>query len=745
MKLVRLICCAASQTTLDDETMIGNEQLIAAAKQGDVKELTRQLESGVDADCRSRATQICPIHAATLSGKHEAVAILLDHGANIHAKNRDGCTPLVLACSFGFSDLACKLLSRGADITDKHSTGEPLLVLAYLADYREIVRILLEYGANVNEKTHDIGWLLLDAVHHGRLTYIELFLRHGANVDVLDKDGWMALQIAVQKQRFDIAKVLEDNGANFPEEKTRIAKLDGYDVLSVLGKGAFGKVFKVNDPNTNTHYAIKQIVCQDEEQLNDALSEVEMLKAAKHPGVVQYHKSYTVECEGDQYFCVVMELCSFGTLQTYILSGKSRYDDSTLLPIIQQLCEALEYLHAKGIFHRDLKPANIFFTKSGALKIGDFGLAKNFKLVGDSSSCSVRQTQATGTPYYMSPEVFKGKVAQSGKVDIWGVGVTVLEMCGVPLKRPHEPVSNLGVEIALDEEAEQSRIRLGLEIKGYSEFVGSLVANMLALNPEDRLSGSGVLHKILSATMEDDFREQRMRRACEMFLDAAENGDIDVVRDYLAAGADPNLRCNKDRSSINALYVAARAGNEEVVELLLKHEARCGDKINFGGHDETPLMIAAKLCHTEVVRTMLRDRKERTDDTTLESAALLVTAEEGHIEILRLLLTHGADVDHKAPFGTTALMMASAEGHADACEVLLDHGAQIDAKNQKGSTALMIAANGGYEEVVEILLKKEATIDVVNNDGHTAIILALKKNHFEITNQLSNKLYMSDR
>ena len=708
--------------------------LLEAVKASDYETVQLQISAGADISARHKVTRATPLHLAAHTGSRDMCRLLYESGANLSITDKDGNTSLAIACRQGHYKVIDYLLRMGADVKDKHSTGETLLQLAYLADYYDVVRVLLDRGADVNEPIDGGDCLLFNATREERVRYVSLFLDHKADPNVVDRFSWTPLRMAVHKANNEIAVLLQAAGGGFPEEQTRLKYLDGrYEVKSVLGRGSTGRVYKVMDTTTGDYMALKQMCITSQAILQQALSEVEVLQAATHPRIVKYYRSYTVEDDGDKYFVVLMEICSL-TLEAFILSGGgSRYDEPQLIRTITHISEALEYLHEKGIFHRDLKPANIFLTSSSEVKIGDFGLAKPFCIPNtpidpeiennnDLEKGNMRTTKGTGTPVYMSPEALSGKVVQSGKVDIWGLGVVVLELCGVPFKH-NSSAGTLGYEISKHEDRIKSLLALGLEIKGYSEFISNLVLKCVSLDPGTRPTPTAILQS-LSDVQPDDTREQRMRRACETFLDAADTGDICTISDYIAAGIDINTRCARDGAMMNALHCAVYSNHLNIVKIILDNGGDIAHVSTFAnGTKEAPLVTAAKLNHIEILAAILKKAgKNKCGPDGVK--ALIASSEEGHLDTIKLLLHYGVDVNCSAPYGSSPLMLAARYDHMDVVVYLLQNTADINATNKKGSTALMIAANAGYSEIVEILLDHNAKKDLKNNEDYTAKQLA---------------------
>jgi len=205
-----------------------------------------------------------------------------------------------------------------------------------------------------------------------------------------------------------------------------------YEVLSVLGAGGMGEVYRARDIRLGREVAIKVIAHgagQDPARVARFQSEAQLLAALNHPHIATVHG--LEESPSGQF--LVMELVDGETLADRLKSGPLPLHEA--LDIARQIAEALQAAHDKGIIHRDLKPANIALTSGGQVKILDFGLAKMLEgaAVGDvsmSPTMSIAFTQAgmiLGTAAYMAPEQARGKRVDK-RADIWAFGCVLYEM-----------------------------------------------------------------------------------------------------------------------------------------------------------------------------------------------------------------------------------------------------------------------------------------------------------------------------
>ncbi len=209
-------------------------------------------------------------------------------------------------------------------------------------------------------------------------------------------------------------------------------KLGQYEVVEAIGAGGMGEVYRARDTKLGREVAIKVLpdaLRQDPERLTRFEREARVLASLNHPGIATL---YGLEKEADITF-LAMELVPGETLGERFSSGRIAHEEVVIL--FQQIAEALEAAHARGVVHRDLKPSNIKLTPEGRIKVLDFGLAKALAAEEPASDLSHSPTltrDATragvilGTASYMSPEQAKGKGVDK-RADIWAFGCVLFE------------------------------------------------------------------------------------------------------------------------------------------------------------------------------------------------------------------------------------------------------------------------------------------------------------------------------
>ena len=214
------------------------------------------------------------------------------------------------------------------------------------------------------------------------------------------------------------------------------SRLGPYEIVSPLGAGGMGEVYRARDTKLGREIAIKilpELFVADPERIARFQREAQLLAALNHPHIAGIHGLE----ESDDSRLLVLELVDGETLDRKLRDGPLPLGEA--LGIARQIADALQAAHDKGIVHRDLKPANIALTADGQAKVLDFGLAKlddtaagasGAGAVTHSPTLSFAATQAgmiLGTAAYMAPEQARGRVADK-RSDIWAFGCVLFEM-----------------------------------------------------------------------------------------------------------------------------------------------------------------------------------------------------------------------------------------------------------------------------------------------------------------------------
>jgi len=193
-----------------------------------------------------------------------------------------------------------------------------------------------------------------------------------------------------------------------------------YQVIDELGSGAMGTVYLAEDIKLNRRVALKQLsplLSADKQQLARFRQEAHVLAKLSHPNIVQVYDFI----EWNDLFLIAIELVEGGDLEEK-LHNSDLLEIKEVIRLITQMAEGLAYAHEQGIIHRDLKPANILISKTGDIKITDFGIAKLTQ-----SSIMTQLNTVMGSPAYMSPEQANGDSTDE-RTDIYSLGIVLYQM-----------------------------------------------------------------------------------------------------------------------------------------------------------------------------------------------------------------------------------------------------------------------------------------------------------------------------
>ena len=193
-------------------------------------------------------------------------------------------------------------------------------------------------------------------------------------------------------------------------------------MISVLGKGSYGKVMLVRKKDNGQLYALKvlkkaEIVRRN--QVEHTMTERRILENVRHPFIVKM--DYAFQSDSKLFF--VLEYCPGGELFFY-LSQIGRFKEDAARFYASNILLALHHLHSQHILYRDLKPENVLVDKEGYVKIADFGLSKE-NVQGHNEAKSI-----CGTAEYLAPEILQ-RMGHGKASDWWSFGAIIYEMlCG---------------------------------------------------------------------------------------------------------------------------------------------------------------------------------------------------------------------------------------------------------------------------------------------------------------------------
>ena len=264
-----------------------------------------------------------------------------------------------------------------------------------------------------------------------------------------------------------------------------IKRIGDYEILSELGAGGMGKVYKVRNVISDRIEAMK-ILLPDlagrQELAARFLREIKLLASLNHPNIAQLRTAFT----NDNQLVMIMEYVEGVSMATR-LSGSS-ISVADALNYIDQTLSALSYAHQQNVIHRDIKPGNMMLTPQGVVKVMDFGIARsNTDLTLTMAGTSL------GTINYMSPEQVKGE-ATDPRSDLYSVGVCLYEM--VTGKKPFEAGSDYSIMAAHVNEAPRPPVELQ---PGLSAALNEIILTAIAKDPARRFQSAAAFRNALNS------------------------------------------------------------------------------------------------------------------------------------------------------------------------------------------------------------------------------------------------------
>ncbi len=275
-----------------------------------------------------------------------------------------------------------------------------------------------------------------------------------------------------------------------PDEGSPRVMLGPYRVVKEIGKGAMGVVYLGRDPDEDRDVAIKTMALSQrfEEDEVDAVKdrffhEARAAGALSHPNIVEIFDAG----EAHDLAFIVMEYLAGEDLTRHV-RPEALLPLATVLEIMFQSAEALDYAHSKGVVHRDIKPANIMWEAArGKVKLTDFGIAHI------AASGRTKSGGTLGTPSYMSPEQLAGKEVD-GRSDLFSLGVTLYQLCTGRL--PFQANSVAAVMSSIAEEAHPDILSVRPSLPG---ALKTTIDKALQKSADERYSRGAQMSKDLRA------------------------------------------------------------------------------------------------------------------------------------------------------------------------------------------------------------------------------------------------------
>uniref|UniRef100_A0A4W3JLY3 non-specific serine/threonine protein kinase n=1 Tax=Callorhinchus milii TaxID=7868 RepID=A0A4W3JLY3_CALMI len=303
--------------------------------------------------------------------------------------------------------------------------------------------------------------------------------------------------------------------------------MDNYTVLKMIGEGSFGRALLVQPHNDSQQCVMKEIhLSKDPRGIQKSRQEAILLAKMKHPNIVAFKEAF----EADSHLYIVMEYCDGGDLMQNLLRQKKKlFPEEMVLNLFIQICLGMKHIHDRRVLHRDIKSKNIFFTKTGVVKLGDFG-----------SACLLNDPMAfactyVGTPYYVSPEIWESK-PYNNKSDVWALGCVLYELC--TLRHPFQSNSwkNLIMKVCKGSY---------LPVPNHYSFeLQYIIKQMFKRNPKDRPSVNTILARRYFAKLISNFLSPEVRWDSSTRFPVL-NIELNILKHLLRDDSAPNIHMRK--------------------------------------------------------------------------------------------------------------------------------------------------------------------------------------------------------
>ena len=292
-----------------------------------------------------------------------------------------------------------------------------------------------------------------------------------------------------------------------------------YEVLGVVGEGAYGIVYKCKNKETNKFVAIKKFKEVEDELVQKTMKrELKMLQSLRHPNIVDFQEAFIHK---NKLF-LVFEYVEKNLLELLETSPEG-LDPKLIRSFAFQMCKAINYLHSKNILHRDVKPENLLITENNELKLCDFGFARKILIKNNNIE---NMTDYVATRWYRSPELLLSGGIYGPEVDYWAVGCIIGELAdGNPMFPGENEIDQLECIIKVMGNLPESLVNMYYENPIYNgkellkvnrpeslerRYMGKLgpsaidfLKGLLQLDPKKRLNGDNVFkHKYFKCFMD---------------------------------------------------------------------------------------------------------------------------------------------------------------------------------------------------------------------------------------------------
>jgi len=531
-----------------------------------------------------------------------------------------------------------------------------------------------------------------------------------------------------------------------------------YCITDTLGQGGVGITYAAEELKSGEQVALKVLSLRqmgDWKVLELFEREAKILAQLNHPAIPRYLDYFQVDTAEDRAFYIVQQLAEGKSLAELAKIGW-RTNESGVRRIATQILEILVYLHSlkPPVVHRDIKPQNLIWSHNAKIFLVDFGAVQD-----TYRSTFAKGSTIIGTYGYMAPEQFLGKAVPV--TDLYGLGATVLFLLThrSPADLPQERLkisfrSRIQVserfadwlEKMLEPDVEErfSSAKEALEV-----LQGRRIVPKLKLRRSVRrkaLVGAAVatvgaaVATVGAFTVFNSFKWSILLALgfpASGICNAANNGNIDVARNYLKQGGDINATDADSNIPVLLCLLSVKNGKKEIVKLVIPQLSDANVRDESG---TTPLHLtdSVEIAQLLIAKGADVNARDNYGNTPLHST--------DSVEVARMLIAKGANVNARDESGTTPLQSTHS---VEVAQVLIAKGADVNVRNRFDGTTLLhstdsvevaqsliakgadVNARGNYGntplhstrsvEVAQLLIAKRANINAKNRDGNTPL------------------------
>ncbi|MBL7645012.1 MAG: ankyrin repeat domain-containing protein [Candidatus Hydrogenedentes bacterium] len=657
------------------------------------------------------------IHQAVAAGDLYAVVDQIEGGANLHERDKDGRTPLLVAAAENQPFVADYLLDRGAQLSDRDSLGNSAMHLAARASHIYTLENLLHRGATLETRDLEGYTPLHRAAEAGDLFAVQHLVALGANLFAMQNDGELSIPavLAARKRHWEVTRFFREKGQYFP----------------IHMMAAQGDLPGVSEAISDMPAAVNLFDSMQNTPLMSAVQTGECETAAL---LLERGADPTLRnLEGEFPLAIALRRSHFACAETLLERGAN---------INEPLSSGVELtLLGDAVRSAPIETVS-FILEHGADPRASWegGRTALHVAVEIADVAKVRRlVEAGADPAFLNVAGWSPLLlaAQRGLLPVLEAMTTDPDLLDAPSNDGRRPIHEAAA-------------------RGQDGVVAWLLSRGVSPTSADG-AGRTALHRAAleghttTATLlleAGALLEAVDTKGNTPWLAAVEGGSTAMLQLLLARGANGGQRNTSQAGAVHialanhhvplvywlhdhgvpidprdgegrsALYPAVRTGDREVVEWLAALNLPVDDRDRAG---LGPIHEATAGGDIETIRFLIEKGVSVANADANLNTPLHFAAARGNGSIIRLLLDSGAPLEVENADGQRPLHMAARNGHGDCVEVLAVRGAVVNAADHHGSTPLIAAAAAGHYDAVVALIRRGASIEMVNADGLTPL------------------------